>query len=594
MAEETGKTSFWVKRLDFRGNRSRRARNVGPITALDIDGQTLRVAQTLQRGGRSELSRVAATPLELANEAERSDANAVGAAIAKALRQLQMKPASVVMGIARAQVVLRTLSLPALEDLRELASMVHLQVGRDLPFRMEEAVIDFKVRRRIAAPPPRVEGVLNGGDSGNDASPSVPKVEVLVAAVKREVVDFYTQVAEAAGLKLVALGLLPYANARCVEACQIAEGGQAFALVSLRPDEVSIDVIAEQSLLFSRGANVKPTAPADASSVPSAETANGGSRSTSAAEASTASSTASPGFSAAPPIDSFSEAVTIEVIRTLHSYSGLEPENPASKIVVTGATGLEAGVVEVLGRRLGRPCALLEPAVALNLSADSRDLANGATAAIGLALGSGDTVGLPFDFLNPKRPAVQRDLRRIRILAGIAAAVACMVFLLAIRTYWINKREQVYRSVAAELAEAEKNRPLYRRMIQQSGVIDEWAKVGPSWLEHYAYLSAVLPPSEEVYITSFTVSGPGIIRLSVQARSGETLAKLDKQLRAAGYDVKPLAITPGADRYGYEFRSNVELVVPEKLKIDLAKVKPPARPSDDGSLDPAVRKGGGS
>jgi hypothetical protein len=101
-----------------------------------------------------------------------------------------------------------------------------------------------------------------------------------------------------------------------------------------------------------------------------------------------------------------------------------------------------------------------------------------------------------------------------------------------------------------------------------------------------------MPPAEEVYITSFSASGQGVLRLSVQAKSGEILAKLDKQLRAAGYDVKPLAITPGADRYGYEFRSSVELVVPEKMKIDLTKVKAPARPADDASLDPHVRKGG--
>ena len=49
--------------------------------------------------------------------------------------------------------------------------------------------------------------------------------------------------------------------------------------------------------------------------------------------------------------------------------------------------------------------------------------AAGATAGIGLALGFADAGGLPFDFLNPKRPAEQRDMRKIKILAGVAAAV---------------------------------------------------------------------------------------------------------------------------------------------------------------------------
>ena len=40
------------------------------------------------------------------------------------------------------------------------------------------------------------------------------------------------------------------------------------------------------------------------------------------------------------------------------------------------------------------------------------------------------------------------------------------------------------------------------------------------------------------------------------------------------------------------YRSNVELIVPEKIKVDLSKVRPPPRPADDASLDAAHRKGG--
>ena len=253
----------------------------------------------------------------------------------------------------------------------------------------------------------------------------------------------------------------------------------------------------------------------------------------------------------------------------------------------------EAAVVEAIQKRLDRACTLLDLASVLDLPAEARDHAPGSISAIGLALGLSDDAGLPFDFLNPKRPAVQRDMRRIRILSGIAAAVALVVFTLAVRSHLMQKHEKVRLQLAAELADADKRLPLYRKMIGQAKIVGEWAGGGRNWLEHYAYLSAILPSSEEVYITSLSVSGTGAIRLSVQARSGEILAKLDKQLRAAGYDVKPLAITPGADRHGYEFRSSVELIVPDKMTIDLSKVKTPARPADDASLDPALHKGGG-
>lgn len=554
--------------------KKQRPRVQGQITALDVDGATLRVVQATPRGERISVTRIVAQRLEFAPDADRTDPNILGAAIARALDQLGLKPGPIVMGVPRAQVVLRTLTLPVLDDLRELASMVHFQVGKDLPFRMDEAVIDFKVRRRITPSLPRVEAAPKPDPAVVEPVPP-PKLEVLVAAVQRNVVEFYQQTAELAGLKLVTLGLLPYANARCVEACNVADGDHPVALVSLRPDEMNIDVIAQQTLLFSRGAPIKP--PTESS--PATEAG-------SPATASTA--------DAAPSTEGFADAVTIEVVRSLHSYSGMDPQSPVTKVVVTGATGQERAVVERLEKRFSAPCTVLDLATALELPAEAAGHAPGAIATIGLALGVHDAHGLPFDFLNPKRPAVQRDLRRIRILAGVAAAAAVFVAVLGTRQLLISQRLALQRTVDAELADAKSKQPLYQKMIRQAATVEDWTKGGRNWLEHYAYLSAILPAADELYLTSFSVSGSGAIHLSVQARSGEILAKLDKQLRAAGYDVKPLAITPGADRHGYEFRSSVELLAPDKMKIDLSKVKTPARPADDASLDPKVAKRGGT
>jgi Tfp pilus assembly PilM family ATPase len=543
----------------------RSVRPPGPVTAIDIDGQTLRVVQGAPKGDGLALTKVASAKLDLAADADRSDPNVMGRAIAKALNELKLKPGSVVMGVPRAQVVLRTLQLPVIEDVRELASMVHLQVGRDLPFRMDEAVVDFKVRRQIT--PPAVVATEKP-----EAAPP-PKLEVLVAAVKTEVVEAWRQTAEMAGLKLSALGLLPYANARCVEACHVAEGNEAFALVSLRPDEVNIDVIAEQALLFSRGAQVRPGYEAEHPDPNSAEPP--------------------------PPApknekewaEEFVNLVTIEVVRSLHAFSGMEPNSAVGKVVVSGATGFEDTVLESLSNRVGRPCALLDPATALGFSEEGREQAAGAVAAIGLALGVNDPSGLPFDFLNPKKPAVQRDMRRIKILATAAALAAAVMFVLGLKTYLVNKRTAIAKEWATKAAEAEKLRPLYLKMILQGKNVDDWSNGKRNWLDHYAYLSAVLPGSEEVFVSSMQISAQGTIRLAVQATSGEVLAKVDKQLRAAGYDVKPYAINPGADRNGYEFRSNFELTAPAKMKVNIAKVKPPPRPSDDASLDPKPKKG---
>jgi hypothetical protein len=324
-------------------------------------------------------------------------------------------------------------------------------------------------------------------------------------------------------------------------------------------------------LQFSRGASIK--APADLIGT---------------GPASTAAATVEPALGAW-----FAEAVTIEVVRSLHSFGGLETQRPMSKVVVAGATGQEAAVVEALQGRLSVPCGALNAAQALDLPSDESDAASGSISALGLALGTGDEGGLAFDFLNPKKPAAPRDLRRLRLLLGVGAALAVLVFVFGLRSYLISQRLKLKERVGQELLAAKKKRAVYFQMRQQLATVQGWTQGAQNWLEHYAYLSAVLPSCEEVYVTSFSISGSGAIRFSVQARSGQVLAKLDKQLRAAGYEVKPLAITPGEEKLGYGFRSTVELEVPSKMKIDLTKVRPPPRPADDASLD-GGRKGGGS
>ena len=583
--------SFWPLRKRLGGRRP------GPVTVLDVDGLTLRVVNAARRGSSTVVTRVAVERLELPPKADRSDPEVLGRAIAQALDKLRLKPNSVVMGVPRASVLLRTLSLPAIADAGELASVVNMQVSKDLPFRTDEAVIDFKVREQPASSPPAQpedKAIEAGPEAKAEPPPVAPKLQVLVGVVRQEVVELYQKTAAAAGLKLAALGLLPYGNARSVEACHIATGGEGVAIVTLRPDEVGIDVVVQDSLLFSRGASIKPrpdsTNAAEPPLLSSIDTA--AAAIPPAASPSELSAVAVSAAAASDKPDAFVDTVTIEVVRSLHSYGGMEPQHPVAEVVVVGATGQEPAVVDALRGRLSTPCRGLDLGSGLDLPEAAREHAAGAISAIGLGLGANDPHGLPFDFLNPKRPAPPRNMRRILMALGAVALAAVVVFVFGLRSYLINQRENLKTRLRTELADAKKKRPLYAQMRQQITTIQDWTQGGHNWLEHYAYLSAVLPPSEEVYITSLSISGMGTIHLSVQAQSGEILAKLDKQLRAAGYEVKPLAINPGSDKFGYEFRSTVELLVPASLKIDLSKVRPPPRPADDVSLSVAPKKGG--
>src|SRR6185436_14305904 len=178
-----------------------RMRKASQVTAVDIDGATLRIVQADIRGERKTITRVAAVPLNIPTE-DRPDPEALGKAVRAALDSARIKPGFVVMGIPRAQVILRTLLLPASDDLSELASMVHLQIGKDLPFRKDDAVIDFRVRPQKR---PSTDATPAGDSPEPDPTPTLPKIEALVAVAQREVVEFYRGVASAANFKLSGL-----------------------------------------------------------------------------------------------------------------------------------------------------------------------------------------------------------------------------------------------------------------------------------------------------------------------------------------------------------------------------------------------------
>ncbi len=562
--------------------RRSKPRRPGSVTVLDIDETGLRMAQLVARGDRAAVTRAERAALEWPEGCDRSDPGALGTAIAKALQKLHAKPAQVVIGVPRQKVVLRTLALPEVADIRETAAMVHMQIAKDLPFKQEEAVIDFVVCRpshgHIPAPAAEDPNPVKPSGAASAGDPS--RVQVLVAAVRRETVAHFEKAAAAAKLKLAGLGWLSQGNARCAEACGVAVAAECVALVSLRPGEVGIDIVAG-SLLFSRGAVLRP-APGNASEDQAAGQPTSESPMTEAESVQNR--------------EAFVDAVTIELVRNLHSYNGSESHPPVTRLLVAGSTGCEEAVAEALAKRLNLPCSRLN-LDGLDLSGAAREHAADAIGAIGLGLSVMEPEGLPFDFLNPKRPAVQGNARRIRVLAASAAAAVLLAGILGLRSHMISERTKVHDAVQQQLASAEKHLPTYRRMQQQAGTVQKWVKGGRNWLEQLAYLSGVLPGSESLYVTSISVSGQGAIHLAVQAKSGEILADLQKQLRAAGYELKPLAITPGNDRHGYHFRSTVELILPPDMKIDLSKAHPPARPADDASLEGARgrgAKGGGS
>jgi Tfp pilus assembly PilM family ATPase len=527
-------------RAKFRHARS------GPFVALDIDRRWLRIVHAEPQRAMPLIRKLAA--IEVPASLDLNDPQATGQFIGAALRKLKLTGQRVAMDVPRSKALLKTITLPPVDDERELPGMVRYQVEKELPFTMSEAVIDFTVEPHVDA--------SNGGAAAREPSGET----VLVAAVRRAVVEHYQKIAESADIDLQQLGLRPYADVHCLRACLGGTGAASanLVLIHLTADEAEINVLLNGSLAFSRS-----------TSMVIAHDEQG-----------------------RPVADSPVDGLVLEVVRTIQSVRAAQQGTQIGRLWVAGETGHEAAFASSLQKRLGSPCEVLRPIELLRVArtADSAGHDSGYVTALGLAIAH-TAHGLPLDFLHPKEPPVERDMVRLRTIYGATAAAAILVLALAVGLF---NRQSAASQLAAleahrnELLETLRPVEILERRIRN---IDSWLAEDRLWLDHWANISAALPGAQEAYVTSLKTSGEGIIVFTLKARSSAVITEASRRLREAGYDVKLSSESSGEDEYGYRYSNELRLT--PRVQPQVAALTAAPRPADDGSAE-MIRQAGGS
>jgi len=493
--------------------------------------------------------------IALPDDLNRDDADALGQFVGQSLRTLGVDGLPVLMDVPRGRAFLKPMQLPPVDDERELPTMVRYQVEPELPFAIEEAVIDFTVESHAVA----------AETAAQDEAATMP---VLVAAVRRAVVDHYQQIAAAGGFKLTQLGLRPYADTRCLEACLPEERrAQTQALVHVTGEEVEINVVTGGLLVFSRSARAKR--PAE-NATPTTES-----------EATDATSVS--------PHQAARDALVMEVVRTLQSAAAVLNGVKVECIHVAGDTEDEHLVADALSRRLGIPGHVVEPVSALKIKRAKTD-GRGFMTALGLAVGYGMGDRMPFNFVDPKRPPVQRDLRKLKLIGGGAAAAALVGMAILAGTIVRGNATSRFESLGATYNELEKKVKPIEKLRKRVDAIEKWQGESRHWLDHWAHISSLFPPAEDAYATNLKSANDGSINLNLRARSPQVITAMIKRLRGAGYDVQLGQQRAVTDSYGYGYETPLSLSFDRKMKVVPADLYAEPRPADDGSLQLISRR----
>jgi type IV pilus assembly protein PilM len=215
------------------------------LVGLEIESGSVAATEVRANGSaRVTSTAIAPLPLNAFRDGEVADPEALTEGL-KALYSDNKLSKKVRIGIANQRVVVRTLRLPAIEDPKELEAAVRFQAQEQVPMPLDQAVLDHRV----------VGGVQSDGEEG------APKIDVVVVAARRDMIEATLAPVRKAGLQPVGVDLSAFGMIRALGG-SIATGDapgekrSEAVLYANIGDSTNLAVAKGRSCLFTRVAPV--------------------------------------------------------------------------------------------------------------------------------------------------------------------------------------------------------------------------------------------------------------------------------------------------------------------------------------------------
>src|SRR3954469_19718408 len=304
---------------------SLRKNSSGGAVGLDIDGRYLAAAQV--EAGRVVRGASADLPVGLVADGEVVNRDGLAEALKSFVAEAGL-PKNVRLGVSNQQIVVRVVELPRIEDEKQRDAAVRFQAAEAIAMPLDEAVLDHQIAGFTEAP---------------DGS---PRMQVVLVAARRSMVEALLASAKDAGLKPEGVDLDAFALVRTLAAGGDDQSGDS-ACVYCHLGGVSNLAIAVGSACFF-------TRP----------------------------------LSAVWDDEDAAARLADEIRLSIDYYMTQAQAKPVGSIVLSGPGSADAQLVESLGVHLGLPTNAAAPLGVLDRSAlDAAQDPHRLTVAAGLAMG---------------------------------------------------------------------------------------------------------------------------------------------------------------------------------------------------------------
>src|ERR671917_2097450 len=281
----------------------------GGTIGLDIDGRYLAAAQVAN--GRVTQSASHELPEGLVRDGEVADVQALGEQLRTFAANAGL-PKGVRLGVANQQIVVRVIELPRIEDERQRDAAVRFQASEAIAMPLDEAVLDHQVAGYAEAPD------------------GTPRMQVVVVAARRTMIETLLQAVKAAGLKAEGIDLDAFALVRTL-GLDAVEGTAETARVFCHLGGVTnLAIAVGRACFFTRP------------------------------------------LSALWDEDDAGSRLADEIRLSIDYYMTQPQARPVGEVVLSGPGSSEGDLVENLGLHLGLPVQVAEPLGAVDRSSLAR------------------------------------------------------------------------------------------------------------------------------------------------------------------------------------------------------------------------------
>jgi Tfp pilus assembly PilM family ATPase len=473
------------------------------ILALEWNSHEIRVAAASARGSRVVVDHAFLIPWnEDGSEADQAEER-VGQRIAEELDARGIGRPPTLVAVGRGSIELRQLQLPPAPDV-ELPDMVRFQAAREFNELDEKWLLDFVPI-----------------DEGADG----PRT-VLAMAIAPVVIRQIEGVCHQAGLKMQRLLLRPCAAASLLTGSVAGAKGELRLLVDLLSDEVDLTVVRDGRAVFLRTMRV-----------------GGGS----------------------PPLPALLSEIRLTMAAVQSQLAGRKVE----AIVLCGQDEMHADLARSVEAELTMPVQLFDPFGGFDRGTALRGLPlehpGRFAPLLGMCQAELRQEAHAVDFLHPRHRAEAPSKRRKWIMAGSAAGVLLLAYIVYARIdhYMLANKVESLRSEIKLLDESTAT-PAAKKSREAANAIAKWTVDDTVWLDKLLALSKKFPRAQDAILNELTVAvrqNEVQVDLKGSARDVHVIEKMEDRIRAGMGRItsKSSGEDPSNKDYSWRFDHTVKL-----------------------------------